>query len=155
MDRAISSATAWIAIREGDYMRNVVLRLTLLCTLVICFGCGRESDAGLTRRIEGTWAGTESTPDGLVLRGETTYLPGGRMNLRGSILYGEATHPIIGSGTWQVRDGYLHYTLETSNVSDFLPDGYSSADQILKVTDTELIYRSSGSGKTKVEQRVR
>lgn len=77
------------------------------------------------------------------------------MNISGLIKFQSKERRFIGSGTWEVRQGYLHYTLETSTISDLLPNGYASADKIVSVTEKEFAYVSSRNGQTKIDYRVK
>ena len=111
-------------------------------------------DLALQQRLQHTWSYRHSNPQ-FSLEGETTYLPGGVMNLFGRFRYGGQTRAIAGNGTWHVKNGYLYSTLTRSNASDILPNGFTSSDKILRVTDREFRYLSSATGKIVIERRVR
>lgn len=99
-----------------------------------------------------TWA---TTPDNVVADGETTYLPEGVMNVFGHFKHGGKIHAFLASGRWYIKSGYLHYTITHSNLPSIIPDGFTSADKILRITDSQLIYTTSADGRTSTERRLR
>jgi len=137
------------------------LGATLICLIAAALSsCGRSNDSKFEKQLYGTWQSEPMESKEAKLEGETRYVPGGRMTISGRIVFRHALLPdeqraITGSGQWHVKDGYLHYTLETSNISDILPNGFSSADKIIGITDTEFTYVDSSSGRTKVDRRLR
>ncbi len=112
----------------------------------------RTDDAVLAQRIQHTWV---TAPDDLVVDGETTFLPGGVMNIFGHFKHGGKIHTVVGSGRWHIKDGYLHYTIYESNIPRILPDGFTSVDRIVRITDSQFTYISSADGKTTTERRLR
>lgn len=117
--------------------------------------CAQPKDAEWQQALVGTWEGISADSGGAVIRGKTTYFPGGLMGVVGSItLDGNVLH-VVASGTWEVKQGYLHYTVGASNIPDLLPVGFASADKIVSITGKELTYVSSSSGRTKIDYRVR
>ena len=113
----------------------------------------KPNDLELEKKIIGTWQGQPVRAGDVIVEGKTIYLPGGRMNLAGRIIFPDGQRQVIGSGRWQVKEGYLHWTVETSNVSEMIPNGFSSADKIVSVTEAEFTY--SSAGQTKVDKRLR
>ena len=135
-------------------MKTSLFAIVVAIASLLC-ACEQSKDTKWEQSLLGTWQHTEAEPNGLIMDGQTTYLPSGRMNISGSIKFQGNERQIIGSGNWQVKKGYLHYTLEVSNVSDILPNGFASADKIVSVTDKEYTYVDTTSGQTKIEYRVK
>ena len=136
-------------------MRPTPFRNALLVTaLAITVGaCNQNRDAEYTEALLGTWVMQDMMEGGAVLDAETTFLSGGRVNWSGRISYQGQSVPIIASGTWRVENGHLHYTVETSNITELLPNGFASADSIVSVSAKEYVYVSGSEGETVVEQR--
>lgn len=117
------------------------------------FGCQPSQNEIWERAIVGVWSHASTYGDASV-EGKTSYLPGGRMTVTGTLKYKDAEDQLInGSGKWHVKDGWLHYTMEVSTLPDILPNGYSSADKIIRVTDKELVYVND-DGETVTDFRV-
>ena len=112
-----------------------------------------NKDSNYEKAIIGTWGYQEVTPEGAVLDGTTTYAPNGQTTSVGTISYQQQNFPIVASGTWLIKEGYLHSTVKSSNVPMLLPIGFSSSDKIITITNRELRYISDGE--TTVEFRVR
>jgi hypothetical protein len=93
----------------------LVLTVTLSSLLA---ACDQSHDDEWRQALVGTWQGIEADSTGVVIIGETTYIPGGRLNVRGRIKFEGDERQILASGTWEVKQGYLHYILESSNISD-------------------------------------
>ena len=109
-------------------------------------------DATLTQKLQHTWAGV---PDDIEIDGETTYLPEGVWNMLGHFKHEGKIYTVLASGKWHVKDGYLHYSVTHSNLPSMVPDGFASADKIVRVTDSEFIYVSPADGRMTTEHRVR
>jgi len=73
----------------------------------------------------------------------------------GSIISAQGEVRTLLSGTWKIRDGHLHYTIESSNISELVPNGFSTENPILSVTDREFIYVNPNTGETNTALRVR
>ena len=60
--------------------------------------------------------------------------------------------PIILSGTWEIKNNYRHYKIESSNLEELIPRGYSSAEKVIEITEDEFVYISEGQ--EMVEYRI-
>ena len=161
-------------------MKNHLLTFFIAASISGCATVHNErtDDASLEQRIQShTWDYREPVSKELTIEGETTYLPGGIMNLFGhvkengqvrSILAPGTSgwrvangnekgqiRTILASGTWHVKNGYLYYTITKSNVANMIPNGFTSGDKIVRVTQNELTYISSADGNTVTEHRIR
>jgi len=133
------------------------ISVVLLLAAMTTSGCATVADApmdtaSLTQRLQHTWA---LRPDAVVADAETTYLPEGVMNIHGHFKHNGKTYTVVASGSWYVKDGYLYYSITHSNIPSMIPDGFSSADKIVRVTDREFTYISSADGRTTRERRTR
>jgi len=124
----------------------------------------KNSDAESEKALIGAWDETRLYPDGSVLEGRRIFLEGGRLNMTGVYTEGKPTSrrrsrtkkaTLIASGTWKVKDGHLHYTIEKSNIPKAVPDGFTTADKIVKVTESEFVYHDSRLQRTLVATRVK
>lgn len=115
----------------------------------------KNGDTDLEKLVIGTWEQKVDQPDGSMILGRTTYIQGGVFNLRGTITKKDKQIQIVGSGTWKVKDSMLHWTLETSNVPQFLPNGFKSADKIVSVNDKELTLLDPETQEKRSSQRVK
>jgi hypothetical protein len=136
---------------------KIILSTLLIAVLVsACTSIGTQpmDDLSIQQRLQHTWSYRDAGPD-LVVEGETTYLPGGIMNVSGQYRHNKTTGIVVASGTWHVKNGYLYYTVTSSNVPGMIPKGFTSADKLVKVTDKELTYVSTADGETVTEHRIR
>lgn len=115
----------------------------------------RDKDFIFQKAIIGTWSSRLVTPEGAVITSKTSYAPGGRSSMVGTIMFQSQSLPIVASGTWYIMDGYLHGTIDSSNVPMILPIGFTSSAEIIDITDRELAYISSFDGSTVIEYRAR
>lgn len=104
----------------------------------------RSRDTELTETLLGLWEGDYTTPEGVYLHGRTQYLTGGVWNHSGIIEFQGQRLPLILSGRWEIKNGYRHYTVQSSNMPQFIPNGFASADQILSLDEDEFVYLSNG-----------
>lgn len=111
-------------------------------------------DSKWQQALIGTWRHHEVDGEEEV-DGQTHYLPDGKMTMAGMIKSAGNARQVNGTGTWGVKEGHLHYKVETSSMPDLIPDGFTSADKIISVTDTEFTYIDADSGDTTVETRVK
>ena len=132
--------------------------------------CG-ASDDKLAKAAVGTWGSREVAPDDIIVETEFTLLPAGRVNWQGQLRMlvpadfylpdrpnfevrnGRLVYYFNASGTWAMRDGYLHTRIETSTLPSLMPVGFAAAWKIREVTSKELIYESVAGGRTRVEFR--
>ncbi|MFQ5755671.1 MAG: hypothetical protein ACE5H7_06185 [Acidiferrobacterales bacterium] len=114
-----------------------------------------DEDIRLERELVGTWEATTQTLEGATLHVQFTLLQGGKISWRGYTAYQGQKTPVILSGSWQVRRSYLQYTVESSNVPSVIPNGFTSANKILSVSDTELKHVDGLDGKTKIISRIK
>ena len=85
----------------------------------------------------GRWLLKETDDEGTVTEYTEIYLPAGILN---EIVDGETT-----SGTWEVRDGYIIYSL----------NGVKTADKIKEVNDKEFLYVDHETQKTVIETKIK
>jgi len=101
----------------------------------------REAPADKLNRdkILGVWSNRDVDADGFVTEGETTFMVGGKVTYMGSMTDGEKVLPLVSSGNWEVKDGHIHSTIETSNLPEIFPKGFTYVEKIISVDDKELI----------------
>src|SRR5204862_369092 len=138
-------------------MRPILTVFPIAVILCACASVDTQpmDDLSLEKRLQHTWSFHGVGSNHAIVDGETTYLPGGVMNLFGHTTQDGTVHTDLGSGTWYVKNGYLYYTLAKSNFSREIPNGFTSADKIVRVTETEFTYISSHNGRTITEHRIR
>lgn len=137
---------------------------------LLLLGCG-ASDDRLAKAVVGTWGSREVAPDDVIVETELTLLPGGRVNWRGQVRLlvpptfylpnrpnfevknGRLIYYFTASGSWAVKDGYLHTKIENSTLASLLPVGFAAAWKLREVTRKEMIYESAANGRTRVEYR--
>ncbi len=112
-----------------------------------------SKDSIYEKAIIGTWKDQEVTPEGEIYESTTTYAPNGQISMFGTISTQEETFPVVVSGTWMIKEGYLYTTVKSSNAPMILPVGFSSSDEIINITNKELRYISDGE--ITVEFRVK
>ena len=152
--------------RAGLVFRAILFALPL----VLLGGCN-ASDQDFAKAVVGTWGSREVAPDDVIVETQFTLLPGGRVNWQGELRIlvpadfylpdrlnyevknGRLVYYFTASGTWAVRDGYLHTRIETSTLPSLMPAGFAAAWKLREVTGKELIYVSAASGRTRVEFR--
>lgn len=140
-------------------------------TAAMVSGCERNQDRKLELAVLGTWGSREVGQDDVIVETETTLLPGGRVNWQGELRLavpqsfyvprgvnhevknGRLIFYFTASGSWQVREGYLHTRVESSTLPSLMPVGFSAAWKLREVTDREMIYVSAANGRTRVEYR--
>jgi hypothetical protein len=133
-------------------------------------GCG-ASDDEFAKVVVGTWGSREVASDDVIVETRFTLLPGGRVNWQGELRMlvpadfslpnrpnfevrnGRLVYYFNASGTWSVRDGYLHTKIETSTLPSLMPVGFAAAWKLKEVTSKEMIYVSAANGSTRVEFR--
>jgi len=111
--------------------RSPLLLIALISAML--GGCA-DNDREFTRAAIGTWGSKEVAQDDVVVETETTLLPGGRVNWQGelrvpvpSTFYvprgvnhevknGRLVFYFAASGSWFVKDGYLHTRVESSTL---------------------------------------
>jgi len=85
----------------------------------------------------GRWTETTTDEDGNAAEYMVIYLPAGILNFK----YSDGTD----SGTWEVRDGYLIYTM----------DGVKTADKIKEVTEKQFLYIDHETNKVVISDKVK
>ena len=133
-------------------------------------GCG-ASDDEFAKVVVGTWGSREVASDDVIVETRFTLLPGGRVNWQGELRMlvpadfylpnrpnfevrnGRLVYYFNASGTWSVRDGYLHTKIEASTLPSLMPVGFAAAWKLKEVTSKEMIYMSAANGSTRVEFR--
>ena len=129
-------------------MRYIFLSFVLI-------GCIKsKEDVGREKLLIGTWFNTEAIEKGFV-ENKTVYLPDGLVNWFAVIKTSETNFPpLVGYGTWYIRKGFLYCTMEKSNVSYFVPDGFTSADQIISLTSNQFVHIRSQDSRKIIEHRI-
>jgi hypothetical protein len=138
-------------------MKHCFAALLIAAIIPGCTTTDKEpgEDVSLEQRLQHTWAFREAASNGVIIEGKTAYLPEGIMNLAGRVTQNGQSRPILASGTWRVKNGYLYYTITKSNVPSIIPNGFTSGDKIVRVTANELTYISSDNGKVVTEHRIK
>jgi hypothetical protein len=149
--------------RPGRWVASLLLALMLS-------GCG-NSDRSFQRAVIGTWASRDVAQDDVIVETATTLLPGGRVNweeelrvavpggfyvprgVNHEVKNGRLVFYFSASGTWTIRDGYLHTKVESSTLPSLFPVGFAAAWKLKEVNTEELIYVSAANGRTRVEYR--
>ena len=142
----------------------------LLAFVILLGGCG-ASDDDFAKVVVGTWGSREVASDDVIVETQFTLLPGGRVNWQGELRMlvpadfdlpnrpnfevrnGRLVYYFNASGSWTVRDGYLHTKIESSTLPSLMPVGFAAAWKLKEVTSKELIYVSAANGSTRVEFR--
>jgi len=152
-------------------VRIIAVGLVLACAGLALASCG-ASDDRFAKVVVGTWGSREVAPDDVIVETEFTLLPGGRINWQGQVRLlvpadfflqphrpnfevrnGRLIYYFDASGTWTVRDGYLHTKIESSTLTSLMPVGFAAAWKLKEVTSKEMIYVSAANGRTRVEYR--
>lgn len=155
-------------------MRNCVITLVVMTSLLGMSGCGNPAttaakkaaatDAKKKRKIKtanpevvpgaatdkdkentsklmadgGRWKGKEADEDGKDVDYLCIYLPQGILNYKSG-------DDEMESGTWEVRDGYLIWSL----------DNVKTADKIKEINDKEFIFIDHETQKSVIETKVK
>jgi hypothetical protein len=82
-----------------------------------------------------------------------TFTADGRIMFSGILKQGDKDRTFDGSGTWEIKNGYLTRTIVKSTLAPLVPDGTTMVDKIISISAKELTLQDS-SGKTSVNQRV-
>ena len=145
-------------------------RLATAGVVLALVACGVK-DRDYERAVIGTWGSRDVGKDDVIIETETTLLPGGRVNWSGELRLpvpptfyvprgvnhevknGRLIFYFAASGSWAVRDGYLHSKVESSTLPSLMPVGFSAAWRLKEVSGKELIYVSAANGRTRVEYR--
>ena len=106
--------------------RYAIGLLAVVLTLSALVGCSGSMDNSLRKKIVGTWTSTE--PNIVFTNDQTTYFPNGKYLFIANKFF--SFEKIVGSGTWDVKDGYLNTRVETSNITN-LPNGLSTSEWML------------------------
>jgi hypothetical protein len=142
------------------------------CAAILLFlgGCG-ASDEDFAKVVVGTWGSRDVAPDDVIVETQFTLLPGGRVNWQGELRMlvpadfylpdrlnyevrnGRLVYYFTASGSWSVRDGYLHTRIGSSTPPSLMPVGFAAAWKLKEVTGKEMIYVSAVNGRTRVEYR--
>lgn len=146
-------------------------KVAAVCAVVgLLAGCG-ASDNDFAKAVVGTWGSRDVAPDDVIVETQFTLLPGGRVNWQGEVRMlvpadfslpnrlnyevrnGRLVYYYTASGSWTVRDGYLHTKIESSTLTSLMPVGFAAAWRLKDVTSKEMIYASAANGRTRVEFR--
>lgn len=118
---------------------------------------GSASDAELSKALLGTWQAVD-TPDAKTINGESTLTADGK-----GVGYTTATET-YGNGTsadikihitfnWRVEHGVAILDHFKSDPPHFLPDTQVYHFQILKITDTGVVYKDKADGQEVYRRR--
>ncbi len=152
------------------YAVKLISGVACAAILGLLGGCG-ASDDDFAKVVVGVWGSREVAPDDVIVETQFTLLPGGRVNWQGELRMlvpadfylpnrpnyevrnGRLVYYFSASGSWTVRDGYLHTRIESSTLPSLLPVGFAAAWKLKEVTGKEMIYVSAANGRTRVEVR--
>lgn len=131
-----------------------ICRILLLVavTSFLCLSCAK--DTSLAKKILGSWTSTQAGDEGSVIEGKTMYMEGGKVSFMGTAKKGAQEIPLAMSGTWEVKDGNIQTTIQTSNHPDLIPNGFTIVEKIVSVDDRELVLKDP-DGDTTVYKRVK
>jgi hypothetical protein len=128
-------------------LRNPVGIFVALGLLLLFAACSDQ------KKIVGTWKTDEVVSNGMVINETDTYSADGKLTLTGSIRKGDKLTEFSGNGTWELKNSILTRTILTSTIPELIPNGTTSVQTIVSVTDQSLTMRNS-EGKTTVDKRV-
>src|SRR5207247_10759100 len=113
-------------------MRPILTVFPIAVILCACASVDTQpmDDLSLEKRLQHTWSFHGVGSNHTIVDGETTYLPGGVMNLFGHTRHNGTDHTDLGSGAWYVKNGYLYYTLVRSNYSRETQNRFTSMDKL-------------------------
>jgi hypothetical protein len=112
-------------------------------------GAANSEDEELARMLVGTWEQTRESGKVTVSAVET-FFPDGTTTLAGTITIDGKKSAISSTGTWRVERKKIH---EKVIHSSMLPEGKTWSDEIVKLTDTELVTRAS-DGEIETRRRI-
>jgi len=98
----------------------------------------------LRKLLIGTWQFHTVTPEGAVLSGRTSYFPNGTAKSVGTVQFQGQQAPIVLSGSWELKKGFVYSKVKSSNVPQMIPVGFSSASRIIDIDEDQLTYVSDG-----------
>jgi uncharacterized caspase-like protein len=101
-------------------------------------------DEQMRKLLIGTWQFHSVTPEGAVLNGRTSYFPNGTAKSVGTVQFQGQQAPIVLSGTWELKKGFVYSKVKSSNVPQMIPVGFSSASKIISIDEDQLTYVSDG-----------
>jgi hypothetical protein len=110
-------------------------------------------DQELSEKIIGTWQ-SNRIEDGVALQLEESFYPGDKFSGMAQIENdeGEALY-LRYSGTWEIKDSYLHYEITSSNNPDLIPIGDLTVNKIVNVTENDYVYIDQ-YGNQQVDRRI-
>ena len=121
------------------------LLLIGLCIVTFLSACD-EHHSNLNQPIIGTW----KDENGYL----TTYSPDGSVTGTADVPGILSSTRYVYTGSWEIKDGYLYETVTSSNDHSVVPVGLKSADKIVTLDNSNLIYISSTTGQRSSHTRV-
>jgi hypothetical protein len=83
-----------------------------------------------------------------------TYSPGGHFNQAGVITMDGQDRVLAVSGTWEVNGDRVKTTVESSNIPELVPNGFSQTDKILRIDLKEMEIEQATAGVRYICKRV-
>lgn len=112
-----------------------------------------DSDLAIRQRVVGPWIVDSHSPNGASFHGTMTIVSGSNFISKATMTFGEKKQELNFEGTWQVKNGFLIETV-TKSGSKFPPVGLVTRDNIIRVDDQELVFKTE-QGKTVTRKRSR
>jgi hypothetical protein len=114
------------------------------------------SDTLYTEKILGTWRVRRMLEGGVVLDMQGLYSGDSRAIWSGTVTYtsGQSYFVTI-NGTWQVKEGNFYFRVDSSNIPQFIPNGYTSTSKIVTLTDEQWTYVDAIDGGSETAFRVK
>jgi hypothetical protein len=131
-----------------------IYRILLLVSVISFLFLSCTNDASQAKKILGSWTSRVADEDGVVVEGKTMYMEGGKVSFMGTMKRGEQEIPVAMSGTWEVKDGNIQTTIQTSNHPELIPNGFTLVEKIVSVDDKELALKDP-DGDTTIYKRVK
>jgi hypothetical protein len=137
----------------GGFIRGSVLPLfTVLLGPLLSAADAVPADAEIMRLLVGKWKGTDSVTG---TTGTIDYAKDGTFK-------GEGTVPLSGGksvefqveGTWQVKDGAIHFKIKKSTRPGVAPVDAEITETVLGIDDKTIRYKR-GLGSEKTRERVK
>ncbi len=110
-------------------------------------------DDSLSRKVVGSWTATFDIKDGNRGSGTVTYFPNGTNTFSITATIAGKNFACSGSSTWRIEGNKIHTVITQSSNPELLPVGKTDVDDIVKLTDTELITRDK-DGDTEIWHRI-
>jgi len=129
-----------LSVRTGAPLFATIAFIALSSFLLASCRRDAAAEADLQRRILGTWISTNTSSTGIVTTNITMIHRNGAFAERDNLKVGSADDPggDLFDGCWQIRDGYLTYTVTNTSLPELVPLGHIARFKIVRLSDTEL-----------------